>query len=563
MTSIIVNAPGSGRMRQNWVIDPLSDGLFIIAAPLISWIWVVTFASWLGAEAVLTIFAALNVAHHLPTFIRIYGDRDLLRRFRWSLLLGPVLPFSLAMCVVSYVVLSGQHMTNALYLMLILILWDPWHFLRQHYGFMRIYDRNNRVRREVSARMDLMITSVWFIYIMVATLDWLPDLLYDAYRLHGFPILFLLDGGVYDVVQLLSLIAASAGTVAYVGYLIWCHANDHFVSPAKVLLLSITFGVMYLTFVPNSLTTGLFSGWNFALGFAVMGVVHVTQYMAVVWKYNRGLSGREGAARSGIFQKFFSRGGWTLAGTFVIACVLYGCFLSFPPPKLFSMQSISDGGHTGGRWFTGVIFALGFTSALMHYYYDGFIWKIRHKENQEYLGGVLPTESNAPGRSWWEGRSRLTARGAFFRQFLRFVPLILLLTATYWIVQDDAVRGKPIGHFIAASNPTATNAAILAMEDQMEVESAMIRIRSRSKHLTYQADLFYMMGVARMWTGERRGTASDLLREGKRRSLVDAIASMERALELGPPYGHLEDSDMSREDIELRMSEWRLELQET
>jgi len=210
-----------------------------------------------------------------------------------------------------------------------------------------------------------------------------------------------------------------------------------------------------------------------------------------------------------------------------------------------------------------VIFALGFTSALMHYYYDGFIWKIRHKENQEYLGGVLPAESDASGRSWWEGRSRLTARGAFFRQFLRFVPLILLLTATYWIVQDDAVRGKPIGHFIAASNPTATNAAILAMEDQMEVESAMIRIRSRSKHLTYQADLFYMMGVARMWTGERRGTASDLLREGKRRSLVDAIASMERALELGPPYGHLEDSDMSREDIELRMSEWRLELQET
>jgi hypothetical protein len=161
------------------------------------------------------------------------------------------------------------------------------------------------------------------------------------------------------------------------------------------------------------------------------------------------------------------------------------------------------------------------------------------------------------------GGSRLTARGAFFRQFLRFVPLILLLSASYWILQNDPIRREPIGHFIAASNPTATNAAILAMEDQMEVESAMIRIRPRSKHLTYQADLFYMIGVARMWAGEQRGTASDLLREEKRPSLVDAIASMERALELGPPYGHLEDPEMSSEDIELRMSEWRLELQET
>ena len=106
MTSTIANASGSARMQQNWVIDRLSDGLFIIAAPLISLVWVVAFASWFGAATVLVIFAAFNVAHHLPTFIRIYGDKDLLRRFRWSLLLGPVLPFSLAMSVVSYIVLS-------------------------------------------------------------------------------------------------------------------------------------------------------------------------------------------------------------------------------------------------------------------------------------------------------------------------------------------------------------------------------------------------------------------------------------------------------------------------
>ena len=549
-------------MHQNWVIDRLPDGLFIIVAPLISLVWAVAFASWFGAEVVLAIFAVFNIAHHLPTFIRIYGDKDLLRRFRWSLLLGPVLPFSLAMGVVSYVVLSGYDMTNVLYLMLILIIWDPWHFLRQHYGFMRIYDRNNRVPRAVSSRMEFMISGTWFAYIMVAALDWLPDLLYDTYRLHDFPILFLFDDGVYGVVQRLSFAIALAGTVAYLGYLAWCRANDYFVSPAKVTLMIITFGVMYLTYVPNPLITGMVPEWNFALGFAVLGMVHATQYLAIVWKYNRGLSGREGAARPGVFQELFSRGGWNVASTFVITCLMYGCFLGFPPLQLFGMQPTGDSVPMGAKWIMGVIFALAFTSTLLHYYYDGFIWKIRHKENQQYLG-ILPIESTTTTHSWWEGMSRSTAGGTFFRQILYFVPPVLLLSATFWILKDDPIRSAPIGHVAAASTPTAAEAAILAMEDQLEVESTMIRIRPRSKHHTYQADLLYMIGLARVWVAEQLGTTSDLLHEERRRSLAEAIASLERALELGPPYGHLEDPKLSRRDIEERLVEWHLELQET
>ena len=570
MTSAIADSSGSARMQQNWVIDPLSDGLFIIAAPLIALAWAVAVASWFGAEIVLVLFGAFNVGHHLPTFIRIYGDKDLLQRFRWSLLLGPVLPFSLAMCVVSYVVFSGYEMSNVLYLMLFLIIWDPWHFLRQHFGFMRIYDRNNQVRRKVSSNMDFMICCTWFVYIMVAALDWLPDLLYDTYRLHGFPILFLFDNGVYDVVQLLSCIAALAGTVAYLGYLAWCRANGYFVSPAKVMLLVCTFGVMYLTYVPNPLITGLFPEWNFVLGFAVIGVMHVTQYLAITWKYNRGLSGRKGAARPGIFQELFSRGGWNVGCTFVIVCLMYGIFLGFPPPKLFSLQSVSDSVHMAGRLFLGVIFALGFTSALMHYYYDGFIWKVRHKENQQYLGmvpteskvGMVPTESKARAQSWWEGISRSTARGVFFRQCLYFALPILLLSATFWILKDDSIRSAPIGHVVAASSPAEAGVAILAMEDRLEVESAMIRIRPRSKHYTYQADLLYMIGSTRLSVAEQSGTTSDLLRAERRRLLAEAIVSLERALELGPPYGHVEDPEMSRKDVEARLLEWPLEFQE-
>ena len=58
------------------------------------------------------------------------------------------------------------------------------------------------------------------------------------------------------------------------------------------------------------------------------------------------------------------------------------------------------------------------------------------------------------------------------------------------------------------------------------------------------------------------GTASDLMREERRRPLAEAIASLERALKFGPPYGHAEDPEMSRKNIEERLLEWHIELQE-
>lgn len=556
MTSTAVDASTSAHMQQNWVIGPLADALFILLAPLISLVWAFAFASWFGSEVVLAIFAVANIAHHLPTFIRIYGDRDLLRRFRWSLLLGPLLPFSLAMCVVAYVVVGGNPISHLVYLAMILLVWDPWHFLMQHYGFMRIYDRNNQVRRAVSARMDLLICATWFVYIMVAALDWLPDLLYDSYRFHGLPILFLFDGGVYGVVQQLCFAAALAATVVYLVYLAWCRANGYFVSPAKILLLLTTFGVMCLTYVPNPLITRLVPDWSFPLGFAVLGMVHVTQYLAIVWKYNRVLCRREGAARPGVFQRLFGHGGWAVGGGFVLVCLAYGLFLA----DRYGAVAAGDSPDMGASWFLGAIFALAFTSTILHYYYDGFIWKLRHRENQQNLE-ILPKQSRDPSRSWWEGVARSAPRRVFLRQCLYFVPPIALLSVTFWILEGDPAR-TPIGQIVSVTGPSAAEAALADLEDRLEVERAMIRIRPRSRHYTYQADLLYMISVARLWIAAQLGTGDELLRQERRRLLAEAIGSLERALELGPPYGHPEDRKMNREGIELRLREWRLELQQ-
>lgn len=86
-------AKTSSRPVQNWVLSPIQDGLYIIVAPvlvLVAAIW--AFSRFGAAEATSFIIVAhiiMTVAHHLPTFIRVYGDVELFKRFKWSFVLGP------------------------------------------------------------------------------------------------------------------------------------------------------------------------------------------------------------------------------------------------------------------------------------------------------------------------------------------------------------------------------------------------------------------------------------------------------------------------------------------
>ena len=74
--------------KQNWVLSPVSDFLFIIAAPLLGLVWAVVSLNTMGEAWALSVFMVFNVAHHFPTWVRIYGDRHLVSRFRWTLLLA-------------------------------------------------------------------------------------------------------------------------------------------------------------------------------------------------------------------------------------------------------------------------------------------------------------------------------------------------------------------------------------------------------------------------------------------------------------------------------------------
>jgi len=108
---------------------------------------------------ILLLHVVLTVAHHLPTFIRVYGDVDLFRRFKWTFVLAPAIPLAFATAALVYLNVHDYPVENVLYLFVLLALWDPWHFLMQHYGFTRIYDRHNAAPKKLAARMDLVLST--------------------------------------------------------------------------------------------------------------------------------------------------------------------------------------------------------------------------------------------------------------------------------------------------------------------------------------------------------------------------------------------------------------------
>ncbi len=555
--------------RQNWVVGVWSDMLFIVAAPLFALVWTLGTMLALGPErgttVVLATFGVFNVAHHFPTFIRIYGDKDLIKRFRWSLLLGPIFPFGFAMLVCAMIIRSGASVYEMLFLFMILTLWDPWHFIMQHYGFMRIYDRHNAAPRKLASRMDLLLCATWFAFMMTATAEWLPTILYELHAKHGVDLLLWFNAGTKQFLERLALVIAIVSTIAYVWYLVWCRMNGYYISGVKLALMLITFGVMYFTYVPNAAMESLVVGWTFPVGFATLGMVHVTQYLAIVWKYNRSLASRHdgSGAREGFFRfrTLFRHGGLLLSSAYVITCLLYGAiisgsFVSDEALPLWATETFTS--STAFRWGIGILISLLFTSNFLHYYFDGFIWKVRHRENRQNLAMSEEGSPTAeqPVASWWDSAKKSQLGLTIVKQTVYFVPPILFLMVTYWFVQDHPEQKAPMTHLMeqlpARARGTLSDEDWFSSVDnayrQLAIESHMADLSSDPKHKAYKADLTYNLSTADLMLKSMSGSLNESDLELHLRQLQQAKSDWTAALESEGSIAHRERLALSAMD---------------
>jgi Flp pilus assembly protein TadD len=110
---------------------------------------------------------------------------------------------------------------------------------------------------------------------------------------------------------------------------------------------------------------------NILVGIALFEVFHDVQYLSLVWIYNRNRVEKD--SNIGGFMRFVFRRSGSLIGLYVGLVFAYGSLSYF---------NAHLGIETVKRILTGVVTA----STLLHFYYDGFIWKVRERSTRQSLG---------------------------------------------------------------------------------------------------------------------------------------------------------------------------------
>jgi tetratricopeptide (TPR) repeat protein len=343
-------APTVARKPNLWILDSWRDLVLYVCTPLlIVPIFLVAQARWSAEDIYLFVAAFGAMGHHLPGMIRAYGDRALFQRFKWRFILAPI--FLVVVCAIFFLWdLKG--------IILIAFVWGVWHGMMQTYGFCRIYDAKVGSFAAQTRRLDFALCGIWFATAVLLSSQRMTDTL-DSYYSSGGPFISpeLLRAG-----QQAALTLALAVSALFLANFIWMWISGKRPNPVKLVLLITS--ISFWWYCNNIVASVL-------VGVALFEVFHDVQYLSLVWIYNR--KRVEGDTSIGGFMRFVFRRSGSLVGLYLGLIFAYGAL---------GYYKSSIGIDTIKRILTGVVTA----SALLHFYYDGFIWKVREKSTRQSLG---------------------------------------------------------------------------------------------------------------------------------------------------------------------------------
>ncbi|MBL8848239.1 MAG: tetratricopeptide repeat protein [Planctomycetaceae bacterium] len=370
---------------SRWILNRPLDLLLFVATPLLLVPLVLAIKSPLiGAdvETIGLIVAAFGgFGHHLPGMIRAYGDRELFQRFRGRFILAPLV------LVTVCVWLSLQRL-NAM--LLILLVWGCWHALMQVYGFVRIYDAKVGSVSPVTARWDWLMCLCWFTGGQIFSSGKMARLL-ELWYTSGGP---LVPPAAVQAFQWGWLAICLVVTLGFLGnHVAQSRGPGPRPNPVKLLMLSGGIGFWWFCMVYVD---------QIILGIALFEAFHDVQYLAIVWLYNcRRVSS---TPNTGSFMRFLFRRSRGLLWLYIGLVFAYGA-ISFTSKDL---QSSTLRAALNG-------FVLG--STILHFYYDGFIWKVRESSTRAALGLGAGAAASGMRRITWGEAGHL----------LKWSPLVLIL----------------------------------------------------------------------------------------------------------------------------------------
>jgi len=337
------------RPRSYWAFGRLHDLTFVVLTPL-AILLAFKIAGTMGWVDGLVAFAlATAMGHYLPGVLRAYGDRALFARYRTRLIAVPLFLFGSTLLLAWF---------NFNFIFLLVGLWGAWHWTMQIYGFARIYDARSGPEGSSPPLLERTVCILWFGMCVFVLNDVLQVYLADFYRSGG-AVLTAESVGWFTRAWLWVTVAVTVGYAIHSVMLLRAGGRPN---PVKFIFIAITF--VYLKYTASQIDRPV-------VGYAMFEMWHDIQYLAIVWVFN--LSRARRNPEAGGFIRFLFRPRAVLALLYVAICLGFGALTH-------AWHLFEDA--TWIRLAAAVVPA----TAMLHYYLDGFIWRIREPETRAALG---------------------------------------------------------------------------------------------------------------------------------------------------------------------------------
>src|SRR5262245_6088558 len=332
--------------------------LYFAGAPIVAlwWIWLLAF----------------DGPHIAAAFTRTYLDAGEWRR-RPGMLLGSLLTFAVGpLCLAAGIALGSP--LPFLAFLAFATFYGYYHVVRQHYGFVALYNTVNRDWEPARGRLDR-----WTLYIGC----WAPYFYFLVTHPRARELLRMPAGAPAPIETALAVALAAAWTIVLAHFAVYHFRRDGWrVRNPKAPYLAATvvlYGFIYFAIARLEPVYGASQGpdQDFLLLSIVIVIFHNVQYVGLVWFHNR--------------NRYADRTGHGLAGlvnraplTFLGACGLFSLAVYFT-------FACSTGVFPACQWFTGssgigpvtvnqIGLCLWWGLAINHYYLDQKIWRIRGDE---------------------------------------------------------------------------------------------------------------------------------------------------------------------------------------
>jgi hypothetical protein len=345
--------------KKPWLQSPVIDGIFILSPPFIALLLVVCFPSQFQASSDIPVYywlflvVFIDVAHVYSTLYRTYFDKA---RYKDDTFLI-VVPIA---CYVGGVLL---HSYNGMLFWRVLAYLAIYHFIRQQYGFMRLYSRFEN-------------SSFWFrlidkVAIYTATIY--PLLYWHLQGNRNFNWFIENDVLSYPLPILLNVLSIIYGCIIaiyIVKEIVYSKANP-FNYPRNLLIagtfFSWYFGIVY---------------FNGDMAFTTLNVIsHGIPYMALIWVFEKKKHQTTTSKQNFIFKYTFGKYGGVVL--FMVLLV----FLAYLEEGLWDGMIWKEHGSVFGFFgslprvnneqLLSLLVPLLALPQSTHYVLDGFIWKIR------------------------------------------------------------------------------------------------------------------------------------------------------------------------------------------